>query len=525
VVRSRLAPALLAALLALALVGPATAQSLPGVGDRIVPEPLEWATYVSHAEFGDYLDALAERYPRFTTTGSLGDSEEGRALTTFELTDAESPVPYADRGVVYVAQSIHANEPGGREGMLRVAEDLLVEAAAGDEDTLDALAKLRIVQAVPNVDSWASGDLGVELVPRYFRENANGVDLNRQLPWPGRINPARDYTSEAESRAMVADAEARREAGERVVGTADVHGMLQDQSAVWTMYSSGQFDLGGWVRQIEMAAAIDTRVRDALGPIELLREVTGATTGQLVTPHRTTTSSEFQGGLSGSGFYGDWLAQAEGLDSPSVSTIELFVNNGPAGTYNQATYVAPVVQAHVDSVRAIVRGMVATALVEHEVRLTPPGRVGVVVDPTVVVDDSPERRTPDAEVTPMRFFDHLDPYLDAPTVRLDVADVTAGTLDDLAVVVVPSDVAVSDPGAVAALRGFVTSGGTAVLTDTGLAALPAIDDRFAGGDVARSLTMIGNATFTDLDHPLAEGLRRPSSRQRSSSARGAPSEL
>jgi hypothetical protein len=485
----------------------ATSGSEEPATDRLVPEPLERVTYLGYEEFNGYLDQLAARYPRFVTVGSMGTSEEGRDLVTLELTDAESEVAYEDRGVLYLSQGIHANEPGGREGMIRVAEDLLIEATAGDEGALDSLGKLRVVQSVTNVDGWASGELLSGGIPRFLRENADGVDLNRELPWPGRVDPRRDHTAHAESAAMVADADARREAGERIVGTADTHGMVQDESAVWTMFSSGQFDLGGWVRQIEMAGAIDERVRDVLGPVELLREATGAMGSELVTAHRTTTSSEFKGGLSGSGFYGDFLAQREGLDAPSVSTIELFFNNGPAGSYNQATFVAPVVQAHVDSVRAIVRGMIATALVEHEVAVTPPGRVGVVEDPRVIeVPDTPQRRTTDDTVTPMRFFDDLDPFLDAPTVRVAAASLTEEVLAELSVLVVPSDAALADAGARSAIRSFAAAGGTVVLTDAGLRFLPALDARLDGA-VAEARTSIGNARFTDVDHPLAEGVR------------------
>jgi hypothetical protein len=503
--RPRLLVSLLLAFV-LALAAPASAQSLgdlPG-GDRIVPEPTERVRYIGFTEFQGYLEALAERYPRFVTVGSMGESEQGRDLPTLELTDSESDIDHAHRGVLYLSQGIHANEPGGREGMLRVAEDLLVAAEEGDEWALEALGRLRLVQAVTNVDSWVSGDLGLVGLPRYHRENVDGVDLNRQLPWPGRVDPRRDHLQQAESRAMVADADARREAGERVVGTADVHGMIQDQSAVWTMFSSGQFDLGGWVRQIEMAGAIDDEVTAALGPIDALGGTTGALGEELVTAHRTTTSSEFQGGLSGSGFYGDWLAQPEGLDSPSVSTIELFFNNGPMGTYNQLTYLAPLVQVHVDSVRAVVRGMIATALVEHEVTLRVPGRVGVVEDPTVVeVPATPTRRTAEDTVTPMRFFDDLDPFLDQPTVRLAPDGVTSAALAELEVLVVPSDRVLDDADAVAAVRDFAEAGGTVLLADAGLRLLAGL----GGPDATSALTMIGNATFTDPDHPLADGVR------------------
>jgi putative cell wall-binding protein len=503
---------LLAPLSVLALVGalvaPATAQVPNPLDDRIVPEPLARLTYLGFDEYRDLLDDLAAAYPGLVDIGSMGDSEEGRPLLTVELTDPTSDVAYDDRGVVFLSMGIHANEPGGREGAIRVVEDLLVAHAAGDARTAELLDELRIVFAITNSDSWVSGDLLSGGLPSYGRGNANGVDLNRTLPWPGRVGSgaARDFTQHAESRAMVADAERRRAAGERVVGVGDVHGMVQDEAAVWTLLSSGQFDLSGWVRQRAIGEAIDREVRAELATsIGVLEAITGGA----VAPHRLTSSSEFKGGLSGSGFYGDWLAQRENLDSPSVSTIELFFNNGPSGTYNQGTFVAPVVQIHVDSVRAIVRGILDQALLEHVVRLEPAGPVGVVVDPRVVaVPDTPERRTAEDTVTPMRFFDDLDPFLPAPARRLTAAQLAApGALDGLGVLVVPSDAAIGSDAAMQAVRTFAEAGGEVVLTDAGLAALPRIDGRIAADEVSRALTSIGNASFVDFDHPLARGVR------------------
>jgi hypothetical protein len=509
---------LLLAVLALsaALIAPATAQvpNLPNpLSDRVVPEPMERLLYLSLDEFNGYLDELAATYGDFMTVGSMGTSEQGREMLEVELTDPSSPIPYEERGVVYLSQNIHANEPGGREGMIRVIEDILRDATAGDPATLDMLRKLRIVQTNVNPDGWASGDLtndGLPNIPTgYTRGNSDGVDLNRQLPWPGRVGN-RDFAAVAESAAMVADADARRERGERVVATGDMHGMLQDEAAVWTMLSSGQFDLGGWVRQREMGEAIAREVEDEIGGAPLLT-LTGLA-GQGVTAHRLTTSSEFKGGLSGSGFYGDFLAQREGLDSPSVSTIELFFNNNPTfhpiGTNNQLTFVPPLVQVHVDSVRAIVRGMLEAALTEYEVQVVGTGRIGVVHDPEVVeVPRTATRRTAEDTVTPMRFFDDLDAYLEEPTRRLTVQALRGGVPAELSVLVASSGLLVGDPAALAAVREFTRSGGTLVLTDDALQVLPGVDDRFGSDDVSLTGTMIGNAAFTDFDHPLAERVR------------------
>jgi putative cell wall-binding protein len=508
----RLVAPLFALALLAALIAPATAQVLPA-GERIVAEPSARQLYIGFDEYLDLLEEMEERYGDLITVGSMGESEEGRPLIEVELTDPESDIAYDDRGVVFLSQGIHANEPGGREGMIRVIEDLLIAAtddAHTDHDaTIEMLGKLRIVQVVTNVDGWRSGDLTSGQLPRYTRENAEGVDLNRQLPWPGYVNPSRDYTEHAEARAMVADADERREEGQRVVATGDVHGMIQDESAVWTMLSSGQFDLGGWVRQLEMGRAIAAEVEAELDgtAVGFLETFTAGN----VTPHRLTTSSEFQGGLSGSGFYGDFLARPDGLDSPSVSTIELFFNNTPAGTGNQGLYNPQLVQIHVDSVRAIVRGMLEAAVTEYEVAVELAGTVGYVFDPAeVTVDEADlrELRSPQTTVTPMRFFDDLDPYLSEPLIRIETDELAAaGILDDLDVLVLTSAVAIDDADAMAEVAAFADAGGTVVLTDAALQALPRLDDRFSDDEVDGVATMIGNVSFTDFDHAMSEGVR------------------
>ncbi len=480
-----------------------TGPSKAACGGRTVPEPLTSASFLSYDEYRAALDSLAEEFPGFLTQRELGSSAGGVPLLQFELTNPDSPVPYAERKVIYVAQSIHGNEPGGREGGIRFVEDLL---RANDVDTRGLLGQIRLVQSIPNSDGWVSGDTTSGSVGTYSRTNDNGTDLNRQFPWRGFIPENREPVSEPESQAVVEDVRDRRERSEDVAANADIHGMLQDDSAVFAVLSSGEFDIGEQMRQVGIGAAVGNEVDAELddGAIEALRVATGGE----VQPYKLTSSSEFtslflageqiSGGLSGSGFLGDWLSQEGGLDSPSISTVELIFNNRGTST-NQLSYERTIEQIHADSTRAVLRGLIESALVEYETRLAAPTPIGVVDDETTV-----------GGAAPARFFDDLDPFLDQPTRRLGAGDVHAERLAGLASLVITTDAIAEDPAAVAAVRSFAERGGNVVLTDAGLRVAARLYADLDDADAVRQLTSFGNVENGSIDfsHPLVEDVRR-----------------
>lgn len=497
----RARPVLAAATLVAALGVGAPAQATPVcTGDtpkelclgRTVPEPETTSlSFITFNEFQDALEDLAAEFPGKLSFGSMGTSVNDHDLLVTEVTDPASDIPLEDRKVVYVAQSIHGNESGGREGMIRVIEDLL---RATDAETKALLEQVRLVQFIPNPDGWVRGDWDQLGSSTFTRGNGNGVDLNRQFPWKGWIPASRVPLSEPEAQAVVDDVRARLDRDEEIVASADVHGMLQNDAAVWTMLSSGEFDLGQTVKQRIHGAAVEDAVEARLSPRALF--VLGQAAGDRVIPHVLTSSSEFQGGLSGSGFLGDWLAQNDGGNSASLSTIELFFNQPP----QSFTYGKEIVQIHVESVRAIVRALMEQALVEPEVSVDLPGEVGFIMDPLEVDGASP-----------MELFRELDPFLDRPLRAIELADFQdekePDPLAGLSALLVTSDLVLSDGPTVDRLRTFVEEGGNLVLTDAGLRLLASIDPAVADADVTKANTRISNASFVDLTHPMAEGVR------------------
>jgi murein peptide amidase A len=88
----------------------------------------------------------------------LGRSVQGRPIRAFEVGDPSSPRK------VLVVGCIHGNEPAG----IAIA---------------DALAQGR---AVRGADLWILPDLNPDGVAADTRQNADGVDLNRNFPWQWR---------------------------------------------------------------------------------------------------------------------------------------------------------------------------------------------------------------------------------------------------------------------------------------------------------------------------------------------------
>jgi murein peptide amidase A len=104
----------------------------------------------------------------------LGRSLQGRPIRAFEVGDPASPRK------VLVVGCIHGNEPAG----ISIA---------------DALARSRLLGGV---DLWIVPDLNPDGVAADTRQNADGVDLNRNFPWQWRPLGPRGTTFYAGPRAL-----------------------------------------------------------------------------------------------------------------------------------------------------------------------------------------------------------------------------------------------------------------------------------------------------------------------------------
>ena len=478
-------------------------------GGRVFPEPIDSETALTYAETVEGLQALATEFPDQVELTTIGSSFDGFDVVMVEVTEPASTIPLADRKVVLVSQSIHGNEAGGREGGVRYLEDLL---RGEDPDVAALLDRVRLVQVLPNPDGWTAGDHDQvsdgDSLGFWKRGNGNGlgigdvggVDLNRNAPWYGFIPDGRpDPVSEPEMQALVAEVERRLAAGEDIQASVDIHGEVPDAAAV-TMLSAGEFDLREMMTQRAHGEGVVASVTAAFTPQTraALRQQIGDTPPAIL--HASSEFGPVGVGGSGSGFLGDWLAQQHGGASASLSTIEL-LNQGNGPGFNSRTFNPELFQIYRETVAGIMRALVQQAAVDHTVAVTLPGDVGYVRDPATVTD--PVNGVPRTQMT---FFDDLDPFLDRPLVALSPEEVSATSLADLDALMVATDVL--DEAGVAAVRAFAEAGGTVVLTDTALQALPGLVDGIAAEDVTVDLSDINQVDFTGArEDPLLAGLR------------------
>ena len=486
-------------------------------GGRIFPEPMESLTAITYAETVEGLQTLADESNGWMTLAVIGQSFDANDIVMWELTDPDSPVALEDRKVVFVSQSIHGNEPGGREGAARYTEDLLT---GRDEARRDLLDRVRLVQVILNPDGWQEGDHDRPADPDnppdsaggWCRGNGDGVcagdvggvDLNRNLPWYGWNDGYTPDDPEPETQALV-DLVRNTLAGADLQVSTDIHGEVHD-AAAWIMLSAGQFNLQGSMQQRGHGDAVDAAVDAALADDVL---VSLAQNGLALEPGILTASSEFGSvsadghgsPASGTGFLGDWLAQANGGDSASISTIELFNLDASPGL-NSLTARREILQVYRDTVAAILGAMLDQAVIDHQPTVELDGQVGYVHDPATVTD--PVLGEPRSQ---MAFFEDFGPFLDQPLVALAPADVsTAGALADLESLVVATDVL--DAAGVAAVRAFAEDGGNVVLTDSAVQDLPDLIDGVETADVSLFADDVITTDFrpgrTD---PMTAGLR------------------
>lgn len=475
-------------------------------GGRVFAEPLQSATGLTYAGAVAGLEQLATDHPDWITLTRIGASVDDLDLLAVEVTapdDEAGAVPLADRAVVLVNQSIHGNEPGGREGGVRYLEDLVTGL---DPDRTALLGQVRLVQTFVNPDGWASGDHdhvqtggGLGLWVRQNGEGdvhlagdfGSGIDLNRQAPWPGpsRRNPSPVEAPEAQAyvdfvRALAAESDIR--------AAVDIHGEVTDAAAL-VMLSAGQYDLDESLNQRVQGDAMVDRLFDSLDESQayMLTQALGSyPAGELI------ASSEFAGGGTDTGYVGDWVSMEGGGDAASLSTIELYNFLATPGV-NSLTARKEVMQLYRDVVREILASMIEQAALEHDTTLAGTGTVGWV--------DAHERVTDPVrgvEVSSAEFYEDLTADTADGLVRLLPDEVDGDALAGLDAVVVSRD---GLPGAgVDALREFATTGGRVVLTDTGVALA---DELYGEAGLAPAVRIDGDARVDLQSGDLLDGVR------------------
>ena len=138
--------------------------------------------YLTLDEIYGRMDETARQHPAMVTVSEYGKSVEGRPLQIMKISVGDREKP----SMLYSA-NIHGNEMAGNMICLAII-DYFVEGYGSDRDVTWLLDRLDIyVVPVLNPDGMAATVRQQDrygTVVKLARKNANGVDLNRNFPYP-----------------------------------------------------------------------------------------------------------------------------------------------------------------------------------------------------------------------------------------------------------------------------------------------------------------------------------------------------
>jgi hypothetical protein len=563
-------------LLATIVLLPATASALPGPGlngqttndlpaiGRIFPEPLQTNDYIGYFEALDGLDYLNSTYPDFVEFIPIGQSvgwqnrvsgqREPQTVFIVEVTNEKSELPKEKKIQLLFMLSIHGNEKGGREGGLRVIEDLAkgdVGLASLKPELVPLLDYFLLIFLFPNVDGWTHDE------PQYYqggtmylRQNANSVDMNRQWPTSGFMENDRSHKTLSEPETAAA-ANYLKDHYTNVFYASDIHGMLNPAdgpgtpptpdvdpgyAAALQAYANdddkGHFILGmmpaGQHTQEEMTRVtrLGELVRERLQQHEPLAPWTAAPStgvwgGSFVRWGAVWETINYQ--VSGGSH--DYFVSNAGLNAPSFS-FEMSYNHMVC----DSEYIgcgAFMNHFHVEAVRMIVATFMEAALSETHVSIETNGhRIAYLFNPQIWTSDEDRPlegwavENPDDDrwdyahnayrATPNDFLDDVKNYVrdgDQPAVfdPLQAGELSADKLANYDTLVVAGSaygqINRSAP-ALATIKAWVEKGGSLIVTDAATQVLADLA-LVSAGAVQEGRTYMGYTDVIDRSHPLA----------------------
>lgn len=531
----RTVPLLAAVALAASVVVPSDAAPVctdpipqAACGNRVIADPLLSGTFIQYgSEAWPALDAIEKIAPGAIEVRSLAEwtknkkyvSAGKRQIPVIRITDESKP--RKGKKIVVVSLSVHGNEPAGREGGLRYAENIARWWKSDRKHKLysgnvamplDAvLAKTEVWLGVLNPDGWAAGDLTETGI--FGRGNANGTDLNREFPTKGWTNRGATPLSDPESKGWAAFV---RSLG-RVHAASDIHGELTSANAAYAdlMWPAGQWSPKMQAQELQLAKhMIRTVERKFVEQNVALGLATDAIGVQ--SPSNAATGYDVVGYDDG-GFMGDWFTQEFGA-------LEIDAENFLSHTVPSNAWIGLLEQAHVAGVHGIIESLMVESLITSKVKPSLNlGRVAYAYDPRKVTSADglgykPEKgdRPKKYSVTRMKYFDDLRRASGRTVAPLSSYDIASGRAKlsrydtlVLADVALPPDTRrrkVSQDAYRRAIQSFVRGGGQLLLTD---AAVPYARYFGLSGDEVfqEARTNAGHVDFgEDRTHPWEKGL-------------------
>ena len=502
-------------------------------GGRIFPEAQNSVSFVQH-DNGEYqagIEALERDFPRFVKVSSFTDflgrpskSFGDRDMWMVEITDFN--VPEEDKIPVLVSLSVHGPERAGLEGGVRYMEDLARWAAeepnhelknGTDKDSIsvpisEVLSKVHLYIADLNPDGWASGDAQNGGV--FMRGNANGVDLNREFPTMGWSYIPYTALSEPESKAWNRIAHMIDP-----VVTADLHGELTSAQNAFAdmMYPAGEWNPLEQAQEERLARHMKSNVERYFEQSNIdAGEVTGFAD---MKPAEYATGYDVVG-YDAAGFMGDWFTQEFGA-------VDMDVEHFLSHLVPNSTWVAPLEEAHIASVRGEVEALIVEALVTQKVKVRLNlGRVGYVRYRAVVTDKDgyggpkpPKNKTPKHySVSRFDYFKDLSKFATRDLRRVKPGRISRGGLRGLQTLVISDrpfghkldNRPAAKRRAIKALKKWVKKGGNLILTDKAVKLLPRFDI-VNRKKIKRRVYTAGHVNFEDFRDPYTRDVHTSAS--------------
>ncbi len=480
--------------------------------DRVYPEPRLAESFVTFERFECSVRYLESKFPTVIQVTTVGESAAGHPIYDVLMTDETVTTP---KEKLLIVNSIHGNEPGGREGAFRVMEDFADPRFHADDDWVQQALDQYVVHFLfPNPDGWVSGDLtGQSAELTMTRGNSHGTDLNRNFPVQGYINVANKTLEEPESNATVRSLFSQKG---WFLGT-DNHGQGPDEYAAAGLQIVGEFDY----QKSETLAVFADAISEAFaetnvpGALEALHDATGLDMGAY---HWGTLYDML--GYSASGSMIDYYNTKTGLGGTGYAT-ELTAGSG----VNWIGWPRELAQVWVDCIRAINYSLLKQSVTKQKHTFPLGGSTAYVHDPEVLRHDDANGpgSTPEATegsfpqlpyaATRMQFFVDLGKHSARPVTKLTAAEIVADgrTLDRFDSIVLTERAVpdkVDEERYFANLKAWVERGGNLVVTDGAVSALTSMgvlaNDE---GVIRRDTRYVGSVEFTTRDHPLTANLR------------------
>ncbi|MGH2709733.1 MAG: M14 family zinc carboxypeptidase [Actinomycetota bacterium] len=505
---------------------------------RVFPEPQVSATFLTFSDFQCGIGVLEDLNPDRIDVEILGRSASDHPIYNVKVTNER--IPEADKRHLFILNSIHGNEPAGREGAARVIEDMVDARFMANEDFIEETMDRFVVHfTFGNPDGWVNGDFHGHNDAGFVTTRANngGRDLNRNFPVQGFLRSSNGTLDQTEGRGInelfLRHADTEHDVDDPAnrgwyLGT-DNHGQGAKPVAASGLQIVGQFDYQKSERLAHFADGIEGAMSE-YGVLDVLQQLNDLTDGA-VRPYEWGTLYDILGySASGSGI--DYYNTPGVVDGTGFAT-EMTASNAP---YNFASHPHLLNQMWVNSVRAINYTMMRDAVDPPAYTFPIGGKAAYVSDPAVVTDSDdngfgpgndeipaqftgddpevdPDFKFKSYSVTRMRFFEDLNKHASEPLEALRVPDVLEdpSLLDGLDSIVLADNTMPegSDRGAwVAVLKDFVEGGGNLIVTD---AAAPVIADLVDGIEPTHITMQKSNVGFVDFpddrSHPLNTGLR------------------